>query len=327
MPLGEAARRCPTLTTIPVDGGKYLHFSMQVLKVLDRFTPLVEPTSVDEAFLDLSGLGRRWPDPRDLAAAIQEAIREEVGITASVGLGPTKMIAKIASGLNKPAGLTMLTREGFRRHVGELPLQALWGLGQSAERVLGSLGIRRVRELAIADPRRLQERLGVLGLWLHASANGELESPVTPWWKETPPKSFGHERTLESSLTHRSQMEHLLRELAEKVARRAREKGMSGRTVTVKVRFPDFRTPTRSLTLPLAVDDGREIARTGVFLLDRIPFRGRPVRLLGISLSKIEKGSPGEQESFLEDSRRRRRLIGVMDRIRDRWGEATIGPG
>jgi DNA polymerase-4 len=101
---------------------------------------------------------------------------------------------------------------------------------------------------------------------------------------------------------------------------------MSGRTVTIKVRFPDFRTPTRSLTLPRPVDDGREIARAAGFLLARVPFRGRPVRLLGVSLSNVEKGSPGLQESFLEDARRRRRLLGVVDRIRDQWGDATIGP-
>ena len=326
MPIGEAIRRCRELTTIPVDGGKYLHFSMQVLRVLDRFTPLVEPASVDEAYLDLSGLERRWPDPRDLATAIQTAIHEEVGVTASVGLGPTKMIAKIASGLNKPAGITVLTREGFRRFVGERPLRTLWGLGESAERALEALGLRKVSDLAAADPGLLHERFGVLGLWLHASANGELDDAVVPWWEAEDPKSFGHERTLETLLRDPREIRHHLRELSEKVARRAREKGMSGRTVTLKVRFPDFRTPTRSLTLPLATDDGREISGVAALLLGRIPFRGRPVRLLGVSLSKVEKGCCGAQESFLEDRRRTRRLLGVLDAIRDRWGDQTIGP-
>ena len=330
MPLAEANRRCPGLVTLPVDGGKYLHFSMQVLRVLDRFTPAVEPTSVDEAFLDLTGLERRWPDPRDLAAELQEAILREVGIGASVGLGPTKMIAKIASGMHKPAGLTVLTREGFRRFVGERPLRALWGIGESTERALAALGIRRVRELAAADPARLHEHLGVLGVWLHASANGELDDPVVPWWQAQDPKSFGHERTLEHDLhdrRDRPRVVHLLRELAEKVGRRVREKGMGGRTVTLKVRFRDFTTPTRSLTLPVAVDDGREIGDAAVFLLGRISFRGRPIRLLGVSLSKVEKGSMGGQQSLLVDAGRRRRLLGVMDRIRDKWGEGTIGPG
>ena len=180
--------------------------------------------------------------------------------------------------------------------------------------------------VALPETRHLDVLANLLGIWLHASANGELDDPVVPWWRAADPKSFGHERTFETDLRDPADVRHRLRELAELVARRVREKGMGGRTVTLKVRFPDFVTPTRSLTLPVPVDDGREIARAAVFLLERVPFRGRPVRLLGVSLSNVEPGCPGNQRSLLEDTARRRRLLGVMDRIRDRWGERTIGP-
>lgn len=324
MPMALALRKCPELVRLPTDSEKYIHFSLSVLRILNRYTPLVEPTSVDEAFLDLAGLGRRWPDPRELAASLQEEIRDQVGVTASIGLGPTKMIAKIASGLNKPAGITSLSRAGFRRLVGELPVGELWGIGPATERILRRLGFRRVRDLARADPAQLQRVFGVLGLWLHASAAGELDDPVTPYTEAPEAKSFGHEWTLAENVANPREIRRLLRILADKVARRLRQKERSGRTVTLKIRFPDFETPTRSLTLPLAIDDGREIARAGVFLIERIPFRGRPVRLLGISVSNVEAGSSAAQESLLENKRKRRLLLRTVDRIRDRWGERVI---
>jgi DNA polymerase-4 len=324
MPLALAIRKCPDLVRLPTDGEKYVHFSLEVLRVLDRYTPLVEPTSVDEAFLDLRGLERHWPDPRDLATSLQEEIRNRVGVTASVGLGPTKMIAKIASGLNKPAGITALSRDGFRRLVGELPVGELWGIGPATTQALRRMGLLRVRDLARADPTGLQHVFGVLGLWLHASARGELDEPVTPYYDAAEAKSFGHEWTLPENISEPEEIRRRLRLLADRVARRLRRKKRSGRTVTLKVRFPDFVTPTRSLTLPVAVDDGREIARAGFFLLERIPFHKRPVRLLGISLSNVEVGSSGAQESFLENRERRRKLLRTVDRIRDRWGERVI---
>ncbi len=324
MSIAEARRRCPQVVCIPTDHEKYLYFSIEVLRVLEKFTPAIEPTSVDEAFLDLAGLERRWPDPRDFASRLQEAIRDGVGIGASIGIGPTKLIAKIASGLNKPSGITILTREGYRRLLGELPLRRLWGVGPQTEHALQRLGFRRIRDLALADPGSLHERFGVFGLWLHASARGELDDPVVPYYEAAAAKSFGHETTLAENVGDPGTMRRILRGLASRVARRARKKQSCGRTVTLKARFPDFETPLRSLTLPLPVDDGREIARCALVLLERIPFRGRPVRLLGVSLSGIEAGGPGNQESFWEDVRRRRRLLGVVDRIQDRWGEGVI---
>ncbi len=324
MPMAFALRKCPELVRLPTDGEKYIHFSLSVLRILNRYTPLVEPTSVDEAFLDLEGLGRHWPDPRDLAASLQEDIRSQVGVTASVGLGPTKMIAKIASGLNKPAGITALSRDGFRRLVGELPVGELWGIGPATARALRHLGLEHIRDLARADPARLHQIFGVLGLWLHASARGELDDPVIPYTEAPDAKSFGHEWTLPENVADPLEIRRLLRILADKVARRLRQKDRSGRTVTLKVRFPDFETPTRSLTLPIAIDDGCEIARAGAFLLERIPFRGRSVRLLGISVSNVERGSSAAQESLLENRGRRRKLLRTVDRIRDRWGERVI---
>lgn len=324
MPIAPARRRCPQLVCIPVDHEKYLYFSLEVLRVLEKFTPAIEPTSVDEAFLELRGLERTWPDPRNFAICLQDEIREKVGVTASIGIGPTKMIAKIASGLNKPEGITVLTLEGYRRLIGELPLRTLWGIGPQTEKALTRLGFRKVRDLAEAEPGRLKDRFGVLGIWLHASARGELDDPVIPYYEAHAAKSFGHEWTLPEYLGDHQDMKRVIRSLAGRVARRVRKKNCSGRTVTLKVRFPDFETPLRSLTLPVPIDDGRDIARAATILFDRVPFRGRPVRLLGVSLSGIESGRPGRQESFLEDRERRIRLLGIVDRIQDRWGDDVI---
>jgi DNA polymerase-4 len=327
MPIARALRLCPQLVCIPGDHEKYVYFSLEVLRVLERFSPAIEPTSVDEAFLDLAGLERRWRDPRDFAHRLQEAIRLGVGVSASIGIGPTKMIAKIASGLNKPAGITILSRDGYRRIIGELPVRKLWGVGPESEKALVRMGLRLVRDLAEADPIRLRDRFGVFGLWIHACARGELDDPVVPYWDSPSEKSFGHESTLAENIHDAREMRRVIRTLSARVARRVRKKGKCGCTVTLKVRFPDFETPTRSLTLPEPIDDGREIARAASFLLNRVPLRGRPVRLLGVSLSGIEEGNAGSQESFLENRGRRRRLIGTVDRIRDRWGDAVIEGG
>lgn len=327
MPIARARRLCPELVCVPVDHEKYVYFSLEVLRVLERFSPAIEPTSVDEAFLDLAGLERSWPDPRDFAFRLQDAIRTSVGVTASIGVGPTKMIAKIASGMNKPAGITILSREGYRRIIGELPVRKLWGVGPESEKALVRMGFRLVRDLAEADPIRLRDRFGVFGLWIYACARGELDDPVIPYWAAPAAKSFGHECTLAENVGDAREMRRVIRKLAARIARRVRAKDRSGRTVTLKVRFPDFETPMRSLTLPEPIDDGREIARAASFLLDRVPLRGRPVRLLGVSLSGIEEGNAGPQESFLENRGRRRRLIGAVDRIRDRWGDALIEGG
>jgi DNA polymerase-4 len=327
MPIAKAKRLCPSLICIPADHEKYLYFSLELLRVLEKFSPAVEPTSVDEAFLDLSGLARHWPDPLAFAERLQQAIRDRVGVTASIGIGPTKMIAKIASGLHKPSGITLLTLDGYRRLVGELPVRALWGVGPASEKALERLGFHRVRDLADADPIRLRDRFGVFGLWIHASARGELDDPVVPYWKAPEAKSFGHETTLAENVSDPRVMRRVIRGLAGRVARRVRKKGKSGRTVTLKVRFPDFETTLRSLTLPEPIDDGGEIARAAAFLMERVPFRGRSARLLGVSLSGIAPGHAGAQEHSFEDRGRRRRLLGAVDRIRDRWGDAVIEGG
>jgi DNA polymerase-4 len=234
------------------------------------------------------------------------------------------MIAKIASSLNKPEGITVLTRDGYRRLIGELPVRKLWGVGPQTEKALLRLGFRKVRDLAAADPGRMKERFGIFGLWLHASASGDLDDPLIPYYEAPEAKSFGHENTLSQNIDDPREMRRMIRNLSARVARRVRRKECSGRTVTIKVRFPDFETPLRSLTLPAPIDDGREISRAACFLLDRIPFRGRPVRLLGVSLSGIEPGRPGNQESFIEDRRKRLQLLRILDRIQDRWGEDVI---
>ncbi|MDP6528665.1 MAG: DNA polymerase IV [Gemmatimonadota bacterium] len=325
MPLGRAMGLCPGLVRVPTDGAKYRHFSLAVLKILDRFTPWVEPASVDEAFLDFNGLERRWPDLREAARKIQECIATEVGVTASVGVGPGKMIAKIASGLNKPAGVTVLTRSGFRSLVGEMPVGKLWGVGEKTEAALHRMGIVRVKDLAAADPSLLADRLGEAGLWLGRSARGELEAEVVPYFEQVPEKSMGHEVTPAEDMADPAEVRGVLRSLSEKVSRRLRKKGRSGRTITLKIRFPDFKTITRNRTLDFPTDDGRKISGIAHNLWDSAG--SLPVRLLGVSVSGLEEGSSGRQEELFENAQERESLLQAVDGIRDRWGERVIGFG
>ncbi len=322
MPTAKAMRMCPELVMVPADHSEYGRISGLVFDVFRSFTPAVEGLSVDEAFLDVSGLRRHYPDPVAVAKSMRAEIRSQVGIPASVGIAASKFVAKLASAAAKPDGLRLVRTADQVEFIHSLPLGALWGVGPATMAALARFGIATVAELAATDPVVLVKAVGA-GLSKHLLdlAHGRDPRAVET---ESAAKSISAEETFERDLTDTARMESVLRSQADRVAERVRRAGLSARTVTLKVRFADFQTVTRSETLPVATSNDLEIYRAGLRLLERA-LDGRPVRLLGLGCSGFD--SEGGSPTLNLDARARRvELDQAVDAIRARFGTETIGP-
>jgi DNA polymerase-4 len=321
MAIGEAARRCPHAVFIGGDPAKYLFYSVQLLRLLREHSPRLEPFSIDEAFIELTGQAPDLAAGRESAAMIQAEVQNRLGLTASIGIGPNKLIAKMASGVEKPSGLTMLDRSRFRSRFWPRPVDDLWGVGEKTAAALGALGIRSIGELAGWPRPPLVRTFGVVGGLLQEMARGHDDTPLIPYDRGLPVKSMGHEHTLARDEADPARLEALLLRLTEQVARRLRQGGKRGRTVTLKLRFTDFRTITRRRTLPLPTDEERVIHPVACDLLAR--HRGREaLRLLGVAVSGLT-GGPATEELFAAD-RRHREVLGAVDALRDRFGDEVL---
>ena len=283
MPTSQAIRLCPSLTIVGPNFAKYRSVSQQVLGILRGVTPLVEPLSLDEAYLDVTE--NSWGEPLgvNVAKRLKSAILETTGLTASAGVAPNKFLAKIASGWKKPDGLTVISPERVEPFLQKLPVDALWGVGPVTARKLRARGIERLVDVRTADPRELQEAVGSLADWLQQLANGVDERPVVPN-RET--KSSGSESTYATDLTEVAEMRDEIREMAAQAAAWLARRSLLARTVTIKVRYADFTTITRSHTAS-ATRDATGIVQRAVELLDRTDAPRRAVRLLGVSVHNL----------------------------------------
>jgi DNA polymerase-4 len=280
---------------------------------------------VDEAFLAVGPVGDTLEAARSIAAEIQRTVLERFDLTASIGVGPNKLIAKMASGVKKPHGLTALDPSEFQGHFWPLPVRELWGVGEQMSAHLGELGIVTVGDLARADPKRLEAVFGVIGPQLVEAAHGHDETPLIPYHEGVDPKSMGHEVTLPEDCRDTLALEGTLLRLSDQVARRLRSEGFRGRTVTLKLRDHRFTTHMRQRSIGRSTDDHAqvfEIART----LWRELWNGDPVRLLGVSVSGLEPAGGGHQVELFRIDDRATRLRSAMDRVRDRLGEAVLVP-
>ena len=327
MPLGEAKRLCPNAEYVEGNPRKYVEKSLELLELFLTITPDVEPFSVDEAFLDLSRLPKRG-DPMDAALKVarylQDRIYNEHHLGASFGIGPNKLIAKMASGLQKPRGITPLDEAAFRGVYWPMDVQELWGVGPKLAEHLKAMGLATVGALANASEAVLKQRFGVVGEHLREAAWGHDQTPVIPYHQGVDPKSMGHEVTLPEDCRDPEFLEGTLLRLADQVARRLRGDGFRTRTLTVKLRDHRFRTITRQRALAQSVDDHRaiyEVARA----LWRENWKGEPVRLLGISASALEHADEEQLELFAKDERGKA-LQEALDRVRDKLGEASLVP-
>ena len=321
MPIGRAARLCPDGVFLPVDMEKYAGVSRQIMAVLAGFTPLLEPLSIDEAFLDVTQTRALFGDGEEQARRIKSRIRTAVGLAASVGVASNKFIAKVASDLEKPDGLVVVAPGGEADFLAPLPVSRLWGAGRVTTADLASMGIRTIGQLAAIPPSHLHSRFGRGGALLSALAHGVDERAVEPF---APPKSMGAEETFERDHRDGERLRATLRGQAERVARELRAQGYAGRTVTLKLRFADFSTITRSHTGD-PTQDGLTVYREASALLDRVVLR-QPVRLIGLSVSGLGPAGEGQLALLGPDAVRRERLSRALDRLVERFGEASVRP-
>jgi DNA polymerase-4 len=321
MPIGKAARLCPHGVFLPVDMAKYARVSDEIMAILGDFSPLVEPVSVDEAFVDLTGTASLFGPPPDAVRSIKRRIRAETGLTASAGLASNKFIAKIASDLRKPDGLVVVEPGREAEFLAPLPIERLWGVGKATAKSLAALGIASIGQLQRLSRAVLVARLGDHGADLHELAYGRDDRAVTPW---TVPKSMGAETTFERDTDDRARLSTTLRGQAERVARELRAGGMAAARVTLKLRFADFRTITRSHTGD-PTQDGLELYRRVMALFTREPLVQR-VRLIGVSASTLGPPAAGQLGLLDPNAVRRERLARAVDGLTSRFGAGVIRP-
>lgn len=325
MPMVVARRQCPQAIVIEPTFGLYGQVSREVMALLHEITDQIEPISLDEAFLDVSGAVRRLGGPATIGAGIRARVRAGLGITCSVGVASTKHVAKLASTRAKPDGLLVVPRDRVLDFLHPLPVRALWGVGDATAASLARLGLQTVGELAHTPPDVLRRALGkASGTHLHELAWGRDPRSVQPVREE---KSVGAEETFAHDVTDPQTLRAELLRLAESVGARLRKAGVAGRTVAIKVRFEDFTTISRSRTLAEPTDVARELHAAAVALLDAAALAGRPVRLIGIRAEGIEDADRPRQLTLDEpDGGGWRRTELVLDEARARFGRDALVP-
>jgi DNA polymerase-4 len=286
MPMARALRQCPELVIVRPDFSKYRAASQKVMAILRSCTPLVEPLSLDEAYLDVTE--NLWGEPlaTKVAQRLKAEIRAELNLTASAGVAPNKFLAKIASGWQKPDGLTVIPPERVEQFLQKLPVEALWGVGPVTAKKLRAIGVERLVHVRAVDSKLLARTVGSQADWLKRLAQGDDPREVKP---DRPWKSISAENTYPEDLRALAEMRAELERMAGRVAASLAKKHLAARTVTLKLRYADFTTVTRSHTAPAPTRDAADITRRALALLERTDAARRPVRLLGVGVHGLEK--------------------------------------
>ncbi len=318
MPMAQALRRCPQGVFLPVDMAAYKAIQQQLLAIYGRFTDLVEPVSIDEAFLDVTGSRRLFGSPQQIAGEIRRLTREELGLSCSIGIGPTRMLAKLAAELEKPGGLTTLTRDDVHGRLRALPVGAVSGIGPVTVKHLGSLGITSIGELQDAPLPLLETSLPRSAASLKELAFGGDDAPVRA--ERPAPKSMGHEVTFASDTAEPEFLQATLLDLADKVASDLRRQGYASRTLVLKLRDSRFRTMSRQRTLPAATNATQVIYEAALALLADLHEPARLLRLVGLTASGL--GEDGQ--TALDDPGRDRARDEAVDRVRSRFGSRAL---
>jgi len=323
MPAATARRLCPHGVFLAPRIDRYAEVSRRIRDVFERFTPLVEPLSLDEAFLDVTGSERLFGPAPEIGRQIKQAVREETGLVVSVGVAPNKFLAKIASDLEKPDGFVVVEPGRVAKFLDPLPVERLWGVGKQASRVFQRLGIRTIGQLRQRPIETLKSRFGAQGEHLWQLAHGIDDRRVVP---EREAKSISHETTFERDVGDLEVLRAWLVDLVEQVGWRLRRYGLRGRTVHLKVRFADFATITRSHTLPEPTDVTHELWQAADALLcHRLPAGHLPVRLLGMGVGGLDDTGSVQGILFDRDERKKQEgLDAAADRIRERFGSSAL---
>jgi DNA polymerase-4 len=343
MPIARARRLCPGGVFLPVRMERYREMSRRVFEIFGRFTPLIEPLSIDEAFLDVTGCERLSGSAEETARRIRETVRRETGLVVSAGVASNKFIAKIASDMGKPDGLVVVPPGEEQAFLDPLPVGKVWGVGKVTEGELARMGIRTIRDLRCTPRELLVRSFGAHGDHLFSLARGIDDRPVET---ERETKSIGHEETFDRDLRYRETMRREILALSCRVSERLRKEALRGKTVTLKVKYHDFVQVTRAISLADPTDDGGTIYRCAADLLAETEAGARPVRLLGVSVSRLEEakdpvpgsrmeqnplfgrpGTPARPAPSPPDPAKKERLNRAVDRIREKYGPKGIVPG
>lgn len=320
MPVSQALRLCPAARIVPPHFHRYQEVSRQVMAIFESFTPLVEPLSVDEAFLDVQGVRRLWGSPARIAGLIRERVLDEVGITCSVGVAATKHVAKMASTVAKPDGMLVVPAHDTLDFLAPRPVRAMWGVGPKAAEALEARGIRTIRDVRESSREMLDRAVGpALSARLSELALGEDPRAVDT---ERVEKSIGHEETFDQDILDRTFLRAELLRLADRVAARLRRADWETATVSIKIRFDDFRTVNRSQTLSEPTAVGQRIGEAAQALFEQIDRRD-PVRLVGVRAENLRPAGGGGL-GLWDDDEDWRKVEGAVDEAVARFGSATI---
>ena len=323
MSMAEARKRCPDGIYLLPNMAKYAQVSSQILQIFEAYSPLVEPLSMDEAFLDVTGMEALYPDITEIPRQIKKRIKRELNLTASAGLAPNKYLAKLASDLKKPDGLVIINPGEEIALLAPMSVKKLWGVGDATANILSKLHIQTIADFRKADLKILTEKLGSCAPDLYNLAWGRDNRAVIPGHEA---QSIGNETTFEVDLWSKEDIHSILLALAIKVGWRLRKAGVWGRTLTLKVRFASFHTISRSITVqsPLSLD--QEIYETTLKMLDKIPLK-EGVRLLGITVAKLSQEGLGQLSLFNETNEQQEKITTLMDKLKDKFGETIIKRG
>ena len=320
MPINEAYKRCPTAIYVWPRGKRYAEASRQIMGILEAFSPDIEQISIDEAFLDISSTHKIYGSPEKLAQEIKQRIRDEVHLTASVGIAPSKFVAKIASDLKKPDGLVIVHDDGVKSFLRPLEISRLWGVGKKTLPRLHQLGIYTIGDLADYSRKELVKKFGKSGLQYYQLANGIDERHVEGY---VAAKSISKEVTFDKDLQADEAILGTLRYLANELAREMRRKHYRGRTITLKIRLQGFETFTRSRSVDSLVDHFDDIFKTVTALYAQFDRHGAKVRLVGVGVSNLQRGE-GQLELFADEPESSTKVDDVLDTIREKFGEKAI---
>lgn len=323
MPTSTALKRCPQAIVLRPRMAHYAEISTSIREIFSRYTPLVEPLSLDEAFLDVTGSEGLFGPAVDIAVQIKRDIQQTLRLVASVGVAPNKFLAKIASDLDKPDGLVVVEADRIQEFLAPLPVGRLWGVGRVTNRTLDQLGIATIGQLGQLPVEELRRHFGQSGEHLWQLANGIDNRAVVP---DRDAKSISHETTFPADIDDADVLRSWLLDLTEQVARRLRQHKLRGRIVQIKLRFADFRTIVRSKTLPQATHSTDTLWETAADLLTTNLQPQQPLRLLGIGVSALESAQQTQQLLF-DDSEAPTELDNVADSIRERFGSGALKRG
>lgn len=323
MPFAHAMRLCPHVEVVTTHPELYRRTSRSVFTICETFTDMLEISSIDECYMDMTATAARFGGPMEAGRLLKETIREAEGLTCTIGIAPNKLLAKLAAGLKKPDGLSQISLDDVPELFKNLPVTALHGIGEKTADKLRSMGISTAGSLGRAARDRLCRAFGTSGSRLADMGQGNDRSPVVPYYERPLEKSVSHETTLDEDTQDVELLKRTLHYLSERVAYRLRRKGLSTTTVGVVARFSNLQRITRRRSISEATDDGLAIYHSALPLLEEVLKQGRSVRLIGVSAEGLQHGIV--QQGLFDDPKRRC-LIGAVDSVNEKLGKIAIKP-